>query len=156
VILLIYFVLRLFNDRHHTRVPASRSGISSTVREDSSIQEEFVYDVIELVPRTAKLYAAADFPETTLLVLCYRLDRNIRPQAPGCEGDYYYPARRSALSSCLTKSSPMILAERKKTLYLLYNKPPDLEPPHFQHQRTYRVENLFCSKGSSPGYRLSE
>ena len=120
----------LFNVSVALAVPISR-----TVQEDSSIQEEFVYDVIEFVPRTAKLYAAPDFPETTLLVLAYRLDRNIRRQAPECDGGYYYltsgSARRRGNSrgkrrpfappSCWTTRTPAILAERKKNLYLLHN-----------------------------------
>jgi 4-amino-4-deoxy-L-arabinose transferase-like glycosyltransferase len=114
----------LFNLSVALAVPISR-----TVQEDSSIQEEFVYDVIDIVPPTAKLYAAPDFPETTLLVLAYRLDRNIRRQAPECEGDYYYLTSGSAHPSCWTTNPPALLAERKNTLYLLHKMPAEI-PNH--------------------------
>jgi 4-amino-4-deoxy-L-arabinose transferase-like glycosyltransferase len=115
----VFFML--FNVSIALAVPISR-----TVREDSSSQEEFVYDVMEIVPPTAKLYAAPDFPETTLLVLAYRLERNIRRQTPDCEEDYYYLTGGSRPPSCSPSSPPALLAERKKALYLLRNTPAEI------------------------------
>jgi 4-amino-4-deoxy-L-arabinose transferase-like glycosyltransferase len=64
--------------------------IIRTVQEDSSDQEEFIEEAIPKIPATAALYAAADFPETALIVLAYRLSRDIPSQPIKCQGDYYY------------------------------------------------------------------
>jgi len=112
--------IALFNVSVALAVPISR-----TVREDSNIQEEFVDDVIEIVPRNARLYAAPDFPESTLLVLAYRLDRNIPRQAPECEEDYYYLMSGTASHSCWTTRPPAILAKRRT--YLLEKMPTKIQ-----------------------------
>ena len=114
-------IIALFNLTVAVAVPISR-----TVEEDSSIQEKFVDDVIDIVPRTSRLYAASDFPETTLLVLAYRLDRNIRRQVPECVGDYYYLTGGSGFTGCGATSPPAILATRKKPLYLVHKIPAAL------------------------------
>jgi 4-amino-4-deoxy-L-arabinose transferase-like glycosyltransferase len=94
--------------------------ISRTIEEEHSSQEQFVYNVFDFVPRTAPLYAAPDFPETTLLVLAYRLGRDISRRAPQCEGDYYVLTSGSA-HSCWTTSPLVMLAKREKALHLLHH-----------------------------------
>jgi 4-amino-4-deoxy-L-arabinose transferase-like glycosyltransferase len=71
--------------------------ISRTIREDSNDQEDFVEQVVPRIPITGVVYAAPDFPETVLMVLAYRTNRNIGRQAATCEGDYYYLSIETAL-----------------------------------------------------------
>jgi 4-amino-4-deoxy-L-arabinose transferase-like glycosyltransferase len=117
--------IALFNFCVALAVPISR-----TVQEDSSVQEQFVDDVIEKLPRTAKLYAAPDFPETTLLVLAYRLDRNILRRAAECEGKYYYFSASRAAPACGTGHSAdvtMVAAAPHKALYLLHTTTREIQ-----------------------------
>ena len=92
--------------------------ISRTVQEDSSAQEEFVDDVIANVAPLSRLYAAPDFPETTLMVLAYRLDRRIARYRPKCDWDYYYLTSGRTAPKYLTEPFQPIAADRNKTLYL--------------------------------------
>jgi hypothetical protein len=94
--------------------------ISRTVREDHNDQEEFIEEIIPKIPRTATLYAAPDFPETALIVLAYRLNRNIERQTLQCEGDYYYLTEASPPSTCMPKASPIVSRAHDHKLLLLH------------------------------------
>jgi hypothetical protein len=94
--------------------------ISRTVQEDSSDQEEFMEEAIPKIPGTAVLYAAADFPETALIVLAYRLRRDIPSQPIKCEGDYYYLSGGNSGTTCPSNILTTISATRKQTLQLLH------------------------------------
>ena len=94
--------------------------IGRTVREDSSDQEEFVEEVVAKIPRTATLYAAPNFPDSVLMVLAYRLNRDIQPQTLMCQGDYYYLTVESFGNSCSPKIPTTVSASRKLNLQLLH------------------------------------
>jgi hypothetical protein len=94
--------------------------ISRTVQEDSSDQEEFVEEVVAKIPGTAALYAAPDFPDAALIVLAYRLKRDIPSHAQDCQGDYYYLTIESFADSCSTKMMTTVASTRKQTLQLLH------------------------------------
>jgi hypothetical protein len=94
--------------------------ISRTVQEDSSDQEEFIEEAIPKIPATAALYAAADFPETALIVLAYRLRRDIPSQPIKCQGDYYYLSGGNSDSTCASNILRAVSATRKQTLQLLH------------------------------------
>jgi hypothetical protein len=64
--------------------------VSRTVQEDGGRQEEFVENVAAGLPLGASLHAAANFPETVLLVLSFRLRRNIEREPPDCYSQGYY------------------------------------------------------------------
>jgi 4-amino-4-deoxy-L-arabinose transferase-like glycosyltransferase len=97
--------------------------ISRTIQEDSSAQEEFVDGVIAEVPRTSRLYAAPEFPETTLMVLGYRLDRSIARDRPQCDGGYYLLTSGSAAAPSPPQNASAPVVDRKKGLYLLHIMP---------------------------------
>lgn len=94
--------------------------ISRTVKEDSNDQEEFVEEAIPKIPATAALYAAPDFPETALIVLAYRLKRDIQSQPIKCQGDYYYLSGGNSGTTCTPNTLRTISATRKQTLQLLH------------------------------------
>jgi len=93
--------------------------ISREVREDSSHQEEFVEEVVAKIPGTAALYAAPDFPDTALIVLAYRLKRNIRHETLKCRGDYYYLSGESPGTSCPSRM-PIVSNTSRQTLQLVH------------------------------------
>jgi 4-amino-4-deoxy-L-arabinose transferase-like glycosyltransferase len=94
--------------------------IRRTAQEDSNDQEEFVEDVVGKIPGTAALYAAPDFPDTALIVLAYRLKRDIPSHAQNCQGDYYYLTLGSSGDACSPKISTTVAGTRKQTLQLLH------------------------------------
>jgi 4-amino-4-deoxy-L-arabinose transferase-like glycosyltransferase len=94
--------------------------IRRTVQEDSSDQEEFVEEVVAKIPATAALYAAPDFPDTALIVLAYRLKRDIPSQALECQGEYYYLTIEGSEDHCLPKMTTAVAGTRKQTLQLLH------------------------------------
>src|SRR5207247_9120204 len=63
---------------------------SRKAQEHISDQEEYIEEAMPTIPATAALDPAADFPETALIVLAYRLRRDIPSQPIKCQGDYYY------------------------------------------------------------------
>jgi 4-amino-4-deoxy-L-arabinose transferase-like glycosyltransferase len=94
--------------------------IGRTVREDSSDQEEFVEEVVAKIPRTATLYAAPNFPDSVLMVLAYRLNRDIQPQTLICQSGYYYLTVESFGNSCSPNIPTTVSASRKLDLQLLH------------------------------------
>jgi 4-amino-4-deoxy-L-arabinose transferase-like glycosyltransferase len=94
--------------------------IRRTVQEDSSDQEEFVEAAVAKIPPTAVLYAAPDFPDTTLIVLAYRLKRDILSQALECQGEYYYLTIEGSENRCPPKMTTIVAGTRKQTLQLLH------------------------------------
>ncbi|HEX9262916.1 MAG TPA: glycosyltransferase family 39 protein [Candidatus Binatia bacterium] len=94
--------------------------LSRTVQEDRNEQEEFVEAVVPKIARAPLLYAAPDFPETALLVLAYRLKRNIPFQSLPCQGDYYYFSSANLVGSCPAQIGRIVSSARKRNLRLLY------------------------------------
>ena len=90
------------------------------MQEDSSDQEEFIEEVVAKLPVAAELYAAPDFPDTALIVLAYRLKRDIRSQALECQGDHYYLTIESSRDACSPKMATSVAGTRKQTLQLLH------------------------------------
>ncbi|HZD40189.1 MAG TPA: glycosyltransferase family 39 protein [Terriglobales bacterium] len=68
---------------------------------ERSSQTDFVEKTKALVSEGASLKAAPTFPETTLIVLAYRLERQIPRTAPTCQESGYYLTKRSDLPPCL-------------------------------------------------------
>ena len=100
--------------------------ISRTIQEDGSAQEQFVDDVIANVPLRSSLYAAPEFPETTLMVLAYRLDRRIARRRPHCDGDYYYLTAGVTAAEYRTAIPQVLAADTKKTLFLSHAVPSEI------------------------------
>jgi 4-amino-4-deoxy-L-arabinose transferase-like glycosyltransferase len=96
--------------------------ISRTVQEDSSEQEAFVEAITgKLAGVPAALYAAPNFPSTALIVLAYRLKRNIRSRPLPCRGEYYYLTTGNLAASCAPKIvSTVSHAYRGGNLQLLH------------------------------------
>lgn len=98
--------------------------VSRTVREDSSDQEEFFEEAIPEIPSTEPLYAAEDFPESALMVLAYRLNRDIRLRPLVCQGKYYYLATESFAGSCAQSITSTESHSPKHSLQLLHVSEP--------------------------------
>ncbi|MGE5219372.1 MAG: ArnT family glycosyltransferase [Chloroflexota bacterium] len=64
--------------------------IRRTVQQNRSRQEKFVENVVATVPAGASLQASKNFPEPVLLVLAYRLKRDIERQSLNCNSRAYY------------------------------------------------------------------
>jgi hypothetical protein len=93
------------------------------IREHRSAQEAFVERVVRAVPATSPLYATQDFPEFTLIVLAYRLNRNIPRYDPQCPIPYYSLIGEAELSNCPAAEISAVLTEREKRFYLVRNAP---------------------------------
>jgi 4-amino-4-deoxy-L-arabinose transferase-like glycosyltransferase len=96
--------------------------ISRAARENRSDQDEFVEDVVLRLPANAALYAAPRFPETVLIVLAYRLNRNIETRPIQCDGDSYYLSTNTG-SSCLGDAQTTVSHRGKQPLQLIHIAP---------------------------------
>jgi 4-amino-4-deoxy-L-arabinose transferase-like glycosyltransferase len=92
--------------------------ISREVQEDSTRQEEFVENVVAALPADAQVRAAANFPGTALLVLAYRLNRNIERRPVDCQSQAYYLGT-GELVRCPAGAAPIVASSSDHSLNLL-------------------------------------
>jgi len=84
-------------------------------------QTTFVKQVTTRVANDHTLIAAPSFPATVLMVLAYRLDRNIDRGPASCTGGYYYLAELASMPACLADSQPLAtLKSEGKRIGLIY------------------------------------
>lgn len=70
------------------------------------------------VPAGASLRAAMNFPESVLLVLAYRLNRNIERQPVNCDSQGYYLTTGEE-NGCAAGVAPVVASSRDHRLNLL-------------------------------------
>jgi hypothetical protein len=84
-------------------------------------QTMFVQQVAGRMAKNDTLIAAPSFPTTVLIVLAYRLERNIDRAPATCTGGYFYLTELASLPSCLAESEPLAtLKSSRKRVALIY------------------------------------
>jgi 4-amino-4-deoxy-L-arabinose transferase-like glycosyltransferase len=97
--------------------------IRRTAQARRSRQERFVENVVAAVPAGASLRAAMNFPETVLLVLAYRLNRNIERQPVNCDSQaYYFTAAEE--NGCAAGVAAVVVSSSDHRLNLLHLSTP--------------------------------